>query len=180
MRALLCPKPCWDHPFPECGGSGAVITIEMVPPCRAEAGGSSGTGGTSLSLVPKPHCRPRAHPPAPGHRSLTLCGCCSRVPVVSQDKVVGTVPGQERGLRLVAHIGDRCIETAGPCWQGCPGAACANATCLILVGEADLLYPATCDPDQLGCRGRKGRPDVKSPAGNISCSALADQFCNTG
>ena len=86
-RALLCPEPCWDCPVPEHGGSGAVIATEMVPPYRARPGGSSGVGGTSLSLVPKPHCRPRAHPPSPGHGSLALCACCSGVPVAGQDEV---------------------------------------------------------------------------------------------
>lgn len=63
---------------------------------------------------------------------------------------MGIVPGEERRVWLVAHIVDSCVETAGLCQQVCPRATHANSTRLILVGEADLLYPAISDLDQLG------------------------------
>lgn len=86
--ALLCPRPCWDCSVPEHRGSRAVITTEVVPPHRARVGRSSSVRRTSPSLVPKSHGRPRAHPPAPGHRSLALSARCSRIPMAGQDEVV--------------------------------------------------------------------------------------------
>lgn len=108
--ALLCPEPHWDCPVPECRGSGAVVATEMVPPYRAGVRASSGVRGTSLSLVPKPHCRPRAHPPA----SLTcppwlLLGCpCGGM---GQGVCgVGIVPRGNAGSSL-HHHGWLCWDT---------------------------------------------------------------------